>query len=100
MRRANTQECIFFGRKLSNIVSDIEIHVGWDICIGSDIDDEIYFPPVLKDGDEMKKDRVKVMIEDDGGKFCEFDLEDLLVFAAKNCGTMYKRVIDENNEDT
>lgn len=95
MKKPNTQECVFFGRKMSNILPDIDIHVGWSICIGSDRDDEIYFPPVLKHGEEMLKERVKVMIEDDGGKYCEFDLEDLLKFAAVNCKGIYDRVASE-----
>ena len=42
-RKPNTQECIFFGRKLSNLSCDeIEVSEGY-VSIGSDRDDEIYF---------------------------------------------------------
>ena len=89
MRSPNSQECIYFGRKLSDIVTDIESSVG--IEIGSETDDKIYFPPVLKEGEEMLKERVKIYTED--GQ--DIDLEDVLRFAAKYCRGIYDRVGDE-----
>ena len=49
-RKPNSQECIYFGRKLNNIVCEVEMSEDIDMCIGSDNDDEIYFPPVLEKG--------------------------------------------------
>jgi hypothetical protein len=98
MRKPNSQECAYFGRKLSSIVcDDIYRHVGWDLCIGSDQDDEIYFPPVLKSNEVMLKERVMISVESDSGAFCEIDLEDVLRFARLYCNGIYERVLTEVN---
>lgn len=97
MERTNTQECESFGRKLSSVsLDDITISAGWSICIGSDKDDEIYTPPILKQGEIMLKERVKVYLENDNGESCEFDLEDLLNISVKCCRKVYERVLNEN----
>ena len=99
MRKPNSQECIYFGRKLNNVVPDVEISKGWEICVGSDNDDEIYFPPVLKEGEEMLKERVKIYIQYDYEEsdvsegYAEIDLEDILRFAASNCRGIFDRVV-------
>ncbi|MCK4709802.1 MAG: hypothetical protein KAU21_14370 [Gammaproteobacteria bacterium] len=98
MKEPNTQECELFGRKLSSAsLDDIAISAGWSICIGSDKDDEIYFHPVLKQGEAMLKERVKVYLESDNGEGCELDLEDLLNASAKHCRKIYERVLNEND---
>ena len=97
MKEPNTQECESFGRKLSSVsLDDIAISAGWSICIGSDKDDEIYFPPALKHGEIMLKERVKVYLESDSGEVCEFDLEDLLTASVKYCCKVYKKVLNDN----
>jgi hypothetical protein len=105
MREPNSHECIYFGRKLSNTDTDIEVTPkDYDavVTIGSECDDEIYFPPVLKDGEEMLKERVKMYLEADTQNdeihVFEVDLEDVLMFAAKNCAGIYKRVYEDSQK--
>lgn len=99
MRRPNSQECSYFGRKLSNIETDIGSGGNSYIYIGSNRDDEIYFPPVLKKGEEMLKERVALFIEDVNGDFCtNIDIEDILKFAHKYCRGIYNRVAEEDKK--
>jgi len=98
--KPNSQECSFFGRKLSCIICDIAISEGCEIWIGSERDDEIFFD--TKDWspkqDEMLKERVLIMVGDEDTHI-EIDLEGVLRFAAKYCTGIYKRVMNEINED-
>jgi hypothetical protein len=75
MKKANSQECSFFGRKLSNI--DIGRSEGWDISIGCD------------------DQRVMITL-DCYGDGLDIDLEDLLAFAAKHCRGIVERVLKES----
>ncbi len=111
MSTPNTQECIYFGRKMSNICCDhIDVSVGY-IGIGSDNDDEIYFDIVKKDGIEhyvenerTLKERVKITVIHDGtetldyadGFVTEIDMEAILKFAAENCRGIYERVMEDS----
>ena len=103
MRKPNSQECSFFGRKLSNIcASSIEASNGY-VCIGSENDDEIYFniiDNVYSEPEGMLKERITItaMKDGDDGFLTEIDLEDVLRFAAKNCSGIYKRVLKEIEE--
>lgn len=97
MREPNSHECLYFGRKLSNIITNIESSAASDIYIGSDKDDEIYFPPVLKEGEEMLKERVTLDISN-GEFYDSLDLEDILRFAATNCKGIYARVLAESTK--
>lgn len=97
MRSPNTQECFAGGRKLSNIVCDIQVTTeGEDLplymCIGSGRDDEIYDESVT--GEPMLKERVKVYLPLDTD--IELDLEDVLRFAAMYCTGIYERVAQES----
>ena len=100
MRNTNTQECLYFGRKLSGICCDgIETSQGY-VCIGSDRDDEIYFNEELGADQDMLKDRVKISaiyepeIGDEEGYCVDLDLEDVLFFAARYCQGLYRRVLE------
>lgn len=101
MRVPNSHECKDSGRKLSDLsCDDIEVNPGY-VCIGSDDDDEIYSGECLQPGEKMLKERVKIFAMDepeDGsdGHYVEIDLEDVLIFAAKNCRRIYERVLEEN----
>ena len=103
MKEPNSHECLYFGRKLDNICcDDIEVSNGY-VCIGSDNSDQIYFD--IKDDvhsapTDMLKERVTITAIKDGedGFLTEIDLEDVLRFAAKYCGGIYKRVLKENKE--
>lgn len=88
-RKPNTQECIYAGRKLSNINTDIE-STFQGICVGSERDDEIYAYD-----ENILKERVVIYIDDcvDGEGY--MDLEDVLRFAAKYCRGIYDRVASE-----
>ena len=104
-RQPNTQECVYFGRKLSNVVCD-SIESNADLCIGSENDDSIYFDVldnVLTMTDETVKERVFLYVNSSGDspnytehEEYKIDLEDLLKFAAENCNGIYKRVLKES----
>lgn len=103
MRKPNTQECAYYGRKLGNVIcDDIKTSIG-TVCIGSDNDDQIYFGESLEDGEEMLKERVTITVMHDGDVVngvtqeheIEVDLEDVLRFAAKHCRGIYERVLKE-----
>lgn len=102
-KKANSQECIYFGRKLSNIIcDDIKVSLGY-VVIGSDNDDEIYFDieaNVYKENDRTLKERVKItaICDDENGHCVDIDLEDVLRFAAKYCRGIYDRVGIEQEE--
>ena len=102
MREPNSHECIYYGRKLSNVVCDIEAR-DFDICIGSYSDDSIYFNECLAAGEEMLKERVMMSVEGwadgEGLVHVEIDLEDILRFSAKNCRGIYERVLKETREE-
>ena len=109
-RKPNSQECIFFGRKLSNISCDeIEVSDGY-VAIGSDSDDEIFFHKndlgELTLPADALRERVTITCINDGGSDVEpegegwcfdIDLEDILRFAAKNCRGIYMRVLREES---
>jgi hypothetical protein len=99
-REPNSQECEYFGRKLSNhCCNDVEVSGNAYLSIGSERDDEIYFNEA--DGkytpeDGMIKERVLLSVSENVlGFSAEIDLEDLLRFAAKNCAGIYERVYKE-----
>lgn len=93
--KPNSQECIFYGRKLSNILcDDINVEKGY-VSIGSENDDEIYFGECLEDNKEMIKGRVLITVMDDDCCCIDIDLEDILKFARKNCNGIYERVMKE-----
>lgn len=93
-RPPNTQECVFFGRKMSNVVADVESDVGY-VVIGSERDDEIYFGDSLSADECMLRERVKITVMHEpvtgDGFIVSIDLEDVLRFAAKYCGGLYRR---------
>ena len=100
MRTPNSQECLYFGRKLSNVETGVEVSLGTPsyrldtertyAVIGSDRDDEIYDPVVIDEPDhEMLKERVKIYLPEEG---LEIDLEDVLRFAFENCRGIWDRV--------
>jgi len=103
-RKPNSQECAYYGRKLSNVATD-DIQCRDRDCyvvIGSDRDDEIYFSTekgdFLPKYEDMLKERVKLYVfsecmskEYDN----EIDLEDLLKFCAVNCTELYERVLSD-----
>lgn len=98
-RNPNTQECAYFGRKLSNTSCDnIQVSLGY-VVIGSEKDDEIHFGECLEDGEAMLEERVKITLlyePDEGDGFVsQIDLEDVLRFAAQNCSGIYKRIYEE-----
>jgi len=109
-RKPNTQECTFFGRKLSNnSCDDIAVSEGY-VAIGSDSDDEIFFHKndlgelILPEG--AVRERVTITCINDGGNDVEpdgegwcfdIDLEDVLRFAARNCRGVYMRVLREES---
>tara|TARA_R110000850_G_scaffold112728_1_gene226970 strand:- start:176 stop:487 length:312 start_codon:yes stop_codon:yes gene_type:complete len=103
MKKANSHECSYFGRKLGNTCcSSIEVSNGY-VCIGSENDDEIYFDVIngaYTESKGMIKERVTIaaMKDGDDGFLTEIDLEDILRFAAKNCSGIYKRVLKESEE--
>ena len=104
MRNTNTQECLYFGRKLADICCDgIETSQGY-VCIGSDKDDEIYFNEELGAGQDMLKDRVKISAiyePEKGDGYCvDIDLEDVLCFAARYCQVMYRWVLETTTGDS
>jgi hypothetical protein len=89
-REPNTQECAFYGRKLSNTVFEGE--ADGNVCIGSDNDDSIYFHD-CEYGDVLKE---RVTVHVDFGLECgEIDLEDLLKFCAEHCRELMIRVLEE-----
>jgi len=81
LRPTNTQECLYYGYKLSNIDCDDIETTFRDICIGAERDDE-----------RAIKERVKIFLPDSGD---EIDLEDVLRFSAKHCRGIYDRVGSE-----
>jgi len=89
-RPHNSSECIYNGRKLSNVVADIKCSPEIDqVCIGADDDDQF---DAFKPG---KSGRIKIGLEiNTPGKECwpEIDLEDVLRFAKKYCSGIYERV--------
>ena len=97
LREPNSQECLYFGRKLSCFVCNegvIETNAD-DICIGSDRDDEIYYESGdFKPEGAMLRERVKIYLPDYS---IEIDLEDVLRFSARNCRGIYDRVASEEN---
>lgn len=103
-REPNTQECLNFGRKMGNIEPEIEVFYCKDyLSIGSNNDDEIYFGECGgPDGEPSLKERVKVSafgeIDEYQQTMVEFDLEDLLRFAAKYCRGIYDRVGKEETQ--
>jgi len=109
-RLPNSQECMYFGRKLSNIIcNDITIpqnHIETSnevyVCIGPDRDDEIYWDDNnLAAGPTLKERVVIHCINEDeknngeNGYAFDIDLEDVLRFAAKYCRGIYERVSEE-----
>lgn len=110
-RKPNTQECLYFGRKLSNIsCDDIEVSEGY-VAIGSVRDDEIFFHESnlgeLILPEHALKERVTITCINDGGNdvdpkgegwYFNIDLEDVLRFAARNCMGIYMRVLREETE--
>ena len=95
MRKPNTQECEFFGRKMTSIVCDVENNCT-EIHIGHNNDDLIYFGDNLRlTGGEMRKERVTIYLENFVNQEVEVDLEDVLRFAAKHCRGIYERVLKE-----
>ncbi len=97
-RPPNSHECVYFGRKLSDVVcGDIGVSDGY-VVIGSECDDQIYFGrQAAKDGVRMLKERVTLTAfkDGEGGHLVDIDMEDLLRFAVKNCRGIYTRVLDE-----
>jgi len=109
-REPNSQECTYFGRKLSCITLDDPelpeqyVHTSDDtyVCIGPDRDDEIYWDDNnLAAGPTLKERVVIHCINDDdensgeNGFAFDIDLEDVLRFAAKYCRGIYDRVSNE-----
>lgn len=106
-REPNSHECIYFGRKLSNIICNdpelkdayVETSDETYVCIGTDRDDEIYWDDKnLAAGPTLKERVVIHCINDDeesngeNGFAFDIDLEDVLRFAAKYCRGIYDRV--------
>lgn len=110
-RDPNSHECEFFGRKMSNFITDtpdlkdhyVQTSKGY-VVIGSDSDDEIYD----SDGPDMLKQRVKIyylyepeqqLVDAEGyvdqNFYVEIDLEDILRFSANSCRGIYTRVLEE-----
>ena len=96
----NSQECIYYGRKLGNICcDDIYVDVGY-ISIGSNGDDTIDYNPENPPSDQkgMLKERVTLTcindgdIPDDELHLINIDLEDVLRWSAKYCRGIYDRV--------
>lgn len=103
--KPNSQECAYYGRKLSDIRCDNIRTSAKYVVIGSDRDDEIYFGEALKAGEEMLQERVElsVLYDTDEGdeRNIEIDLEDILVFARRYCNGIYERIArDVNPEGT
>ena len=108
-RPPNSHECSYFGRKLSSTCcDDIGTSLGY-VCIGSDGDDEIYFDIIdnkYLESKDMVKERVTITAIHDGmdlndkdqGHYFDIDLEDVLMFAAKYCSGIYKRVLKESED--
>lgn len=102
MRNPNSQECSYFGRKLSCVsCDDIEVSKGY-VCIGSERDDEIYYDiKTIEPKENMVKERITITaiyepeIGEDEGHCVDIDLEDILRFAAKHCQEIYERVLGE-----
>lgn len=96
MRPPNTQECIYFGRKLSSLDTDIESNAH-SVCIGSPNDEAIYFGDCLEPGEDLSRERVTIYAEVDDVEV-KLDLEDILVFAKKYCNGIFERVAMEAKE--
>jgi len=93
MKKHNSLECVYGGYKLSSFNVDIDVKASTEIdtlCIGSDDDDSFY-------ENSGKSGRIKLYV---GTQLdiVEIDLEDILVFARKNCAGIYKRVFEEVEE--
>lgn len=100
-RIPNSYECNYFGRKLSNIICDVEVSKvlgeGY-VCIGSDRDDEITWGECLAEGEKILKERVTITVfhkkpSGDEDVVCDIDLEDVLRFGAENCPELCDRVM-------
>ena len=94
MRKPNSQECSYYGRKLSNTICEEIQHNADYLYVGSENDDLIYFGKALPDNEEMLKERVKISVEVVDA-ILEIDLEDVLKFASKYCSGIYNRVYTE-----
>ena len=94
-RKANSNECVYNGRELSDTITDIKASEYVDqVCIGADNDDEF---DCLSDKSE-KEGRIKIGLEInilDNEIWPEIDLEDVLVFARKYCNGIYERILKE-----
>ena len=99
-REPNSHLCAYFGRKLSNVVTNIQTidNKGDYVVIGSDRDDEIYFDVIENKfvaPKPMLKERVTLTILSNFGNEMEIDLEDVLAFSAEYCeGIMIKVMQD------
>ena len=91
-RNANSNECRYNGRKLSNIVSNIKASAYIDqICIGADNDDS--FDAIAENSQEEGRIKIGLEINIPGKEIWpEIDLEDVLVFARKYCNGIYERI--------
>lgn len=113
-RAPNSQECKYFGRKMSCIIcNDTEIpqnyiHTSDEtyVCIGSDCDDSIFWDDDnLAAGPTLKERVVIHCINEDeasngeNGFAFDIDLEDVLRFAAQHCRGIYERVLRENDAE-
>lgn len=91
----NSHECIYFGRKLSNIeIPEIRVFSDGEdryCCIGSDNDDSIYLDEA---GAPELTERVKIYASS-GVSDVEIDLEDVIRFAVKYCRGIVDRVMEE-----
>ena len=94
-RQANSNECLYNGRKFSNIVANIKASEYIDqVCIGADNDDT--FDSIAKKS--QKEGRIKIGLEiniPNKEIWPEIDLEDILVFARKYCNGIYERILEE-----
>ncbi len=112
-RPPNTQECKYFGRKMSNICCNVpeipQNHIETSdetyVCIGSHRDDEIYWNEKDKNPVPTLTERVLIhCINDDdvsngeNGYAFDIDLEDVLRFAAQHCRGIYERVLKDTAE--
>lgn len=96
-RKSNSNECIYNGRKLSNVVANIKASHNVDqVCIGADDDDE--FDALVEKS--PKEGRIKIGLEcatvlPGEMLWPEIDLEDILRFARKYCNGIYERILEE-----
>ena len=93
-RKSNSKECEFNARKLSDVVTHIKTSdTDVEVCIGHPNDDQFY----SHEGLETLEGRIRIELFNTlSGDSQEIDLEDTLVFAAKHCAEIYKRVYKEH----